>query len=139
MSDDPKTLLRDGVRIPLPRDATERMAFEAWMKRNRVSDPYNPEHHYDNLGAFRGGVDRAPGEEGHFPDTYKLPGHKTFSNESQYATGENAKYAGSWPADAKTDADFIPPAQKYAPKDPRFESLILNLLNAIAGSKIHDR
>lgn len=133
MADD--TLLRDGVRIPLPSQ-TERAAFAEWAKRNGVNDPFHPDHHYDNVSAFRAGIDRAPGQEGHFPDTYKLPGHKTFSNESQYATGDNAKYAGSWPPNAQTDADFIPPAQKYAPADPRFASLILNLLNAIGSSKV---
>lgn len=129
------SLLRDGVRIPLP-EPSERTAFAQWLQRNNVNEPFHPNQHYDNVSAFRAGVNRAPGKEGHFPDTYKLPGHKTFSNESQYAMGDNAKYAGSWPPNAQTDADFIPPAQRYQPQDPAFGQLVLNLLNAIAGSQV---
>lgn len=38
-----------------------------------------------------------PGEGGlHLTDLYKLPNHPTFSNESAYATGTDAKMAGHW-------------------------------------------
>lgn len=35
----------------------------------------------------------------HYTDKYKTPLHETFSNESMYATGDNAKYAGKWEGD----------------------------------------
>lgn len=46
-------------------------------------NPDDPRHFYDYRGAFRQGVNPDP-VSGHFPDTYKLPGHPTFSVESQY-------------------------------------------------------
>lgn len=107
------SVMRDGVEIPLPT-AKESAAFEAWAKRNGVNEPFHPGHHYDNVGAFRAGIDRDKGSA-HFPDTFKLPGHPTFSNESKYATGEFAKHAGYWPEGAKSDADFVAPKERYSP------------------------
>jgi hypothetical protein len=43
----------------------------------------------------------------HFIDKYKKPNHPTFSNESQYAVGENAKKAGRWEGER-----YIPASQK---------------------------
>lgn len=57
--------------------------FKDWARRNNIRDPLSPLHQYDNVSAFRSGVNRGPG--GHFPDTYKMPGHPTFSEESIYA------------------------------------------------------
>lgn len=51
---------------------------------------------YDYRGFFAkyGPVDIRNGQ--HFTDEYKLPNHPTFSNESVYAAGQAAPYAGSW-------------------------------------------
>jgi hypothetical protein len=121
-------ILRDGVMIPLPEPA-ERTAFAKWLVDNKVNEPFHPDHHYDNVSAFRAGIGRAPGEEGHFPDTFKLPGHDTFSNESQYATGDNAKYAGSWNGD-----QYTPSAQRYQGSDNTLSRAVLSLLNSISSS-----
>lgn len=43
----------------------------------------------------------------HFTDKYKTPLHDTYSNESIYAIGDNAKYAGKWDGDK-----FISPVQQ---------------------------
>lgn len=94
----------DGVEIP-DLNPDEESAFEAWAKKNKIRDPMNPLHHYDHVSAFRMGVNR--GEEGHFPDTYKTPGHETFSNESQYY--KPGMKAGRWEGDK-----FIPiPPSKF--------------------------
>ena len=56
---------------------------------------YSPEdsYDYDMRGAFTRGI--APGENGHYPDTFKKPNHPTFSDQSQYH-GKDGYYGGSW-------------------------------------------
>lgn len=51
---------------------------------------------YDYRGFFTkyGPADIRNGQ--HFTDEFKLPNHPTFSNESTYALGRAAPYAGSW-------------------------------------------
>jgi len=78
-----KTIERDGVQIPLPDNPEEEAAFNEWLTVNGDKEPYHPDQHYDLLGAYRSGLNRG-GEGGHLPDTFKLPGHPTFSVESQY-------------------------------------------------------
>ncbi len=119
-------LKRDGVLIPIPSQQ-ERDAFAKWLQQNRVNDPFHPDQHYDYVGAFRGQLQRDAGADGHFPDTYKLPGHETFSNESQYAVGDNAKYAGRWSSDT-----YQPATQRYTEQDPEFAKAVLQLFNTIA-------
>jgi hypothetical protein len=77
----PEMIERDGVQIPLPTKE-EQAAFDAWVKANNVHEPFHPAQHYDYVSAFRAGIGRSG--NGHFPDTYKLPEHPTFSIESQY-------------------------------------------------------
>lgn len=100
-----KTITRDGVQIPLPSTLEEKV-FNDWLKRNNAREPFHPDQHYDYVGAFRAGEARAPGEQGHFKDTFKLPGHETFSNESKYAVGPNAAKAGYWRED-----EYVPPTE----------------------------
>jgi hypothetical protein len=79
-------MMRDGVEIPVPTPSEE-PAFNAWLSVNGDREPFHPDQHYDYVGTFRAGLSRGsskPGEKGHYPDTYKLPGHPTFSIESQY-------------------------------------------------------
>lgn len=99
-----KTTMLDGVNVPMPSD-TEKAAFEQWLKANDIREPFHPDQHYDYVGAFRAGIGRDKGSQ-HFPDTFKLPGHETFSNESQYAKGEFASRAGRWVGER-----FIPPTK----------------------------
>lgn len=75
-------IMIDGVNIPRATPAEEQ-AFVDWLKANKVKEPYHPNQHYDYVSAFRNGVNR-DGKSAHFPDTYKLPKHPTFSIESQY-------------------------------------------------------
>ena len=76
-------------------------------------NPDAPEHHYDYRGYYDDLVKQgkqyeviAPGF--HFPDTYKLPGHETFSTESKYY--KPGMDAGHWEGDRyigpKTIADL---------------------------------
>lgn len=58
--------------------------FKDWLRRNEVTDYLHPQSFYDYGGAFLAGAKREP-VTGHWPDTFKLPGHPTFSVESKYA------------------------------------------------------
>ena len=70
--------------------------FQAWKK---VYAPRDSGHDYDLRGAFKAGVKPDP-RTGHWPDTFKLPNHPTFSDESQYAKYGNP---GHWNGDT-----FVP-------------------------------
>lgn len=48
---------------------------------------------YDYKGAQEAGIQ--PDERGHMPDTYKLPNHITFSDQSKYH-GQNGEEGGKW-------------------------------------------
>jgi len=107
-------IIIDGVPISLPKDASEWKAFNAWLKKNGDVDPYNPAQHYDLLGAFRAGFNRVDSKGnfaplvrdpvtghfisgGHLPDTFKLPGHPTFSIQSKYY--KPGMPSGKWEGD----------------------------------------
>ena len=46
------------VEVPVP-DPEEMDSFLAWAKMNGVNEPLSPLHHYDNVSAFRAGVNRS--------------------------------------------------------------------------------
>lgn len=107
---------RDGVLLRVHRPG-ERDAFNEWLRANGDRDPYHPEQHYDLYGAFRAGLNRVDKNGrpfplqrdaktgklvgGHLPDTYKLPGHPTFSVESRY-------YRKGMPAGKWVDGKYVP-------------------------------
>lgn len=77
--------------------------FQGWVKQNKVPWKDTPDADYDMRGyykALQGGDPNAKqqlsGFDGkmHFPDTYKTPFHKTFSNESIYATPNAPRWQG---------------------------------------------
>ena len=82
----------------------EQKQFDIWANDMRAKGAINPNdkfQDYDMQGYWKNEVlnntDLANGNaEAHFTDKYKMPNHETFSNESIYATGDNAKYAGHW-------------------------------------------
>lgn len=67
---------------------------------------------YDMRGFFQkyGPVDVNVAGGQHFTDEFKLPNHKTFSNESKYAVGADAARAGSWNGDTYMPAPPPPPS-----------------------------
>lgn len=73
---------------PLPPDREEE--FRAWKAKYAPTDSGVD---YDLPGAFLAGV--TPGEDGHWPDTFKKPNHPTFSDESIYAV-DAPDLAGHW-------------------------------------------
>lgn len=87
---------RDGVEIPFPYPE-EMKPFNKWLEEGGDRDPYHPDQHYDLLSAFRAGLKRNKKKGGHLPDTFKLPGHPTFSIESKYY--KEGMPAGKWVGD----------------------------------------
>lgn len=83
-----------------PLNQQEESEFQQWKQKYAPNDTGED---YDLRGAFKEGLEPDP-KTGHWPDTYKKPNHPTFSNESQYAIGEDAKKAGHWKGDR-----FVPP------------------------------
>ena len=76
-------------------------------------NPYDKEHHYNYRAYYNNEVRPNPyGLEAlrintlysHFPDTYKLPGHPTFSNESIYSS--DLVPGGHWEDDKFVDSEY---------------------------------
>ena len=77
--------------------------FQEWKKQNAPNDSGAD---YDLRGAYKSGMSKDP-ESGHWKDRYKKPNHPTFSDESDYATGDQRDRAGHWEGNT-----FVPPANK---------------------------
>lgn len=86
-----------GIEVSLKKEST----YEDWKAKYAPNDSGED---YDLKGAFKAGV--VPDANGHMPDTFKLPNHPTFSDESMYAK-DHPDQAGYWWGDT-----FIPPALK---------------------------
>jgi hypothetical protein len=80
---------------PLSRELEAK--FQKWVKDNKISFDDSPTSDYDMRGFFGSMEKRDPNAQTavskfdgriHFPDTYKTPYHKTFSDQSIYATPE---------------------------------------------------
>jgi hypothetical protein len=112
-----KDWLRSGkTRHPIKRRAdggavyetrlgpADEMAYRAWKKLHAPNDSGED---YDLRGAYRSG--EVQDADGHMTDRFKKPNHPTFSDESQYATGEQRERAGHWAGDT-----FVPPAAMRA-------------------------
>lgn len=74
-------------------DVPESFGFANWASTNNVPVDLNPKADYDMAGYYKNlnnpGIQKAAlnniTNSLHFPDTFKTPTHKTFSNESIYA------------------------------------------------------
>jgi hypothetical protein len=81
-------------------DPMDEIKFLLWVVQNKIPfDPNNVFSDYDMRGywkALTSGDPRATrATSGHFPDIWKTPMHKTFSNESMYATPNAPKWVGN--------------------------------------------
>lgn len=118
--------------------------FQNWYNLNtpegKANIPYNPNSDYDYLSYYKNG-DYKNYSGGHFPDTYKTPNHKTFSNESIYSTPENP--GGSWQGENYNSLGMfkyknggrIPLAKdgkSISGSNTNLESLYKNIANALA-------
>lgn len=100
---------------------TQEQRFQKWYNNiaalnNLSSNPYDPSHYYDWKGLFNEQNNNAELLKGHFPDTYKLPGHPTFSVESKYY--KPGMIAGYWKGDdyylTPDSEDLMTKRQQYA-------------------------
>lgn len=91
----------------MPQEVTklhplDELAFQMWAKSNGLMDVDHPDSHYDYRGFYKAtnGAPHPPGEQMHFPDTFKMHGHPTFSQESQYSAGpaDGGMWVGDDPA-----------------------------------------
>ena len=85
-------------------------AFQEWYAKEAELNGWDPnpddkEHYYDFRGYFNDNGDEIIA--GHFPDTYKLPGHPMFSIESKYYD-PNTQTAGHWVGE-----NFVMPKDDY--------------------------
>lgn len=99
-------------------DPNQEKTFQSWYKRTAKNlgldnDPDNPMHYYDYRGYYKEFGDVLMENGQHFTDTYKLPGHPTFSNQSKYANFYNKDLQGYWDINDK----YIPP-KKYKDGGP---------------------
>lgn len=101
----------------------EEAAYRAWLASighsqdggYRVDDTWTGSD-YDYRGFFKkyGPVDIKQGQ--HFTDEFKLPAHRTFSNESVYFNDMTKPFAGSW---EKRGERWV-----YVPFDKRLKGLL---------------
>lgn len=88
--------------------------FNRWYSyiasvKNLSPNPDDPEHHYDWRGLYdevanHGKQYEMITQETHFPDTYKMPGHETFSIESKYY--KPGMIAGHWEGETYRTTPF---------------------------------
>jgi hypothetical protein len=73
-------------------------SFQQWVKTNHIPWQESPTSDYDMRGFWQAQQSGDPNAKRasnlHFPDTYKTPYHKTFSNESKYATPSAPHWEG---------------------------------------------
>lgn len=79
--------------------------FGGWKQQNAPDDSG---YDYDLRGAYLANMQRDPNNN-HLGDQFKKPNHPTFSDQSQYAVGDQRERAGHWNGE-----DFIPPVATRA-------------------------
>lgn len=105
-------------------------------------NPYDKEHYYDYESYYNNEIKPNPigyeairitRPDSHFPDTYKLPGHETFSDESIYSN--NKTRGGHWEGDKFIDSNFT---KSY--KKPNSETKLNNdyLTIPLKGNPLYD-
>ena len=96
-----RELFRSGMVASLTGD--EEKAFRTWYDRYSRSQNLDPnpdakEHYYDYRTYWKNRTPEQKNDEwklgNHLPDTYKMPGHPTFSIESIYSTRKTP--GGTW-------------------------------------------
>ena len=86
---------------PTTLTPAEETAFQRWAAKNRVRLDAGWNEDYDMRGLWKANPNATPDERGHWPDTFKLPNHPTFSNQSIYATPDAPQWYGKRLIDAQ--------------------------------------
>ena len=99
----------------------DKQALQKFSAGGEVSEKKNESDDYDYAGyrnaVAKGLIKPKEGEEDHYPDTFKLPNHVTFSNESMYSNAKTP--GGNWMETDKGEYYFHPSAHnlKNTPPD----------------------
>lgn len=88
----------------------DEQGFQTWKSQNAPDDSGVD---YDLRGAYQADMQRDP-DNGHMGDRFKKPNHPTFSDQSQYATGDQRDRAGFWVGPEGPDQTFVPPVATRA-------------------------
>ena len=64
--------------------------YAEWLKKHNISEAAD----YNTKDAYLAGL--TPDERGHLPDTFKMPNHITYSDESVYSQHPEAPSPGKW-------------------------------------------
>ena len=92
----------------------DEMAYRAWKM---LHAPKDSGADYDLRGAYSSDMQRDPAS-GHMGDRFKKPNHPTFSDQSQYAVGDQRDRAGFWIGPEGPDQTFVPPTAMRASGGP---------------------
>lgn len=100
--------------------------FQSWYAERAKNmglnpNPDDPRHFYDTRGAWLKGH-RSTTE--HLPDTYKLPGHPSFSDQSIYY--RPGMKAGRWEGGKHIPSESRPSLSDFNPKKPKLDLSISN-------------
>lgn len=121
-------------------------AYQKW--RTGLPKPLQHEGDYDLRGYWMDPETKKDGivDGQHFTDKYKKPNHPTFSTESKYAVGADARYAGSWDGDKfvlAPEAQLARDERAFAERNPTllshvksFENLRLDPYKDVGGYAI---
>lgn len=92
--------------------------FQSWVKQNKIPWQDDPKADYDMRGFWqaqqKGDPEAKRAANLHFPDTYKTPYHRSFSNESKYALSNAPHWKGNKLIDSKGSVVFD---EDTAPKE----------------------
>ncbi len=101
-----------------PRDE---LNFQAWIWKNKIPfdlhwPPDQSMQDYDMRGYWKALQSGDPiavqsTENQHFPDKWKTPYHKTFSNQSMYASPDAPRWDGTRLLDKNGNVIFVEPGQ----------------------------
>jgi len=90
-----------GTKLSLDQE----IEYQKW--KNKLPKNLQYEGDYDLRGLWKENPNAQPSANLHFTDKYKLPNHKTFSDESIYFNPSTKKYAGKW-VETNKSWDYIP-------------------------------
>lgn len=114
-------VLSGTIQDPIPKVKTtqltraQEVAYQKWKSQLPKNLQY--EGDYDLRGLYKSNPSVKPSANIHFPDTYKLPNHPTFSNESVYFNDKTKNWAGRW---QETDSSF-----NYVPYNDRYKKMVV--------------
>lgn len=96
-------------------NSVQQSQFDTWKSKLPKNLQY--EGDYDLKGLWLENPKVKPSSNLHFPDTYKLPNHPTFSDESKYFNDQTRKFAGNWD---ETDSSW-----NYTPYDTTVKKTVI--------------